>query len=232
MIGGPPEDQPPMPSPLPMPLPESAPDLPPATAASRRAAAAARRIDRALVASTAPPGEVETIAAELERVADTLEGQAGGSRYDDAPAGPVQVEGPVLERHPFLGHANPVAPPLALSLDGEGVAGTVTFDARHEGVRGCAHGGWVAAMFDQVVGIAAARAAGRAAMTGTLSVRYRAPTPVGVPLRFEARGEVTGERTMRATATAHAGDVLTAEAEAILVIPRDDGLRSRLPSVG
>ena len=50
------------------------------------------------------------------------------------------------------------------------------------------HGGYVAAAFDEVLGFANSLS-GTPGMTGTLTVRYRRPTPLHTELRFEGRYE-------------------------------------------
>ena len=54
-------------------------------------------------------------------------------------------------------------------------------------------------------------------MTGTLTVRYRKPTPLRRELRFEARVTHSEGRKNFAEAQLYAGDQLCAEAEAIFV---------------
>jgi acyl-coenzyme A thioesterase PaaI-like protein len=142
------------------------------------------------------------------------------------------MEPRLFERHPFLGWSNPLAPPLVLESIPDGTTGLVTLDGRHEGVPGLVHGGWISALFDQVVGIAGATVGGRPAMTGTLTVRFLHPTPIGTELRFAATARRSGERTVQATATLTAAGRVTAEADATLVRPRPERLeqeRSRRP---
>ena len=54
-------------------------------------------------------------------------------------------------------------------------------------------------------------------MTGTLTIRYRSPTPLHTELRFEASVTRTEGRKTFASGTLHADDTLCAEAEAIFV---------------
>ncbi len=56
-------------------------------------------------------------------------------------------------------------------------APTACFDWAYEGPPTCVHGGVIAEVFDEVLG-AANIVAGVRAMTGTLTVRYRKPTPL------------------------------------------------------
>ena len=55
----------------------------------------------------------------------------------------------------------------------------------YEGPPGHVHGGFVAAAFDEVLGFVQSTT-GQPGMTGTLTIRYRKPTPLDTDLRFEA----------------------------------------------
>jgi hypothetical protein len=71
-------------------------------------------------------------------------------------------------------------PPFAPTALAEG-----TFPIAYQGAPGWVHGGAIAAAFDIVL-TAANIADGPAGPTVDLRVRYRRPTAVGVPVRFEA----------------------------------------------
>lgn len=121
-------------------------------------------------------------------------------------------------RHPLLGSTHPVAPPIDLRVEGDVTVGEVTFDVRFEGNEGWVHGGFVAAGFD-IVAVQAARLSGRSGPTGTLHVRFLAPTPVGVALRYEGRFvRAEGRKLHTQGHLARVDDGRrTAEAEAIVV---------------
>jgi acyl-coenzyme A thioesterase PaaI-like protein len=122
-----------------------------------------------------------------------------------------------MDRTTLIGLANPLAPPIVLSSDGERAFGEVTFTAPFEGAPGLVHGGMVAAAFDQVFGYLG-MVRNLPALTGSLEVRYRRPTPLEVPLRFEARVERVEGKKSFLSARCLAGDELCAEAEALFVI--------------
>ena len=61
----------------------------------------------------------------------------------------------------------------------------MTLGAAYEGGPGLVHGGVLSLMFDHAMGTAVF-VAGHAAMTVSLEVRYRAPTPLETPLRVSA----------------------------------------------
>ena len=87
----------------------------------------------------------------------------------------------------MIGPSNPMAPPLVARADGRGRYATVDYGHRFEGPPGCVQGGFLAAAFD--VSARPLRGALRAmpAVTGTLTVQYRRPTPLHTELRFEGR---------------------------------------------
>jgi acyl-coenzyme A thioesterase PaaI-like protein len=125
-----------------------------------------------------------------------------------------------FDRSPFIGRANPLAPPITLDIVGTGadahVEGHARFGAAYEGPPGNVHGGFVAAAFDEVLGMAQTLS-GNAGMTGTLKIIYRSPTPLYEELRFRAKVEGVERRKTFVTGTCHAGDRLTAEAEGIFI---------------
>jgi uncharacterized protein (TIGR00369 family) len=101
---------------------------------------------------------------------------------------------------PVYGPGSPVAPAMVVSDSPEGTStGRVTIGKPHEGPPGLVHGGVVATLLDHVLA-RAVRAAGRGGLTGRLTVTYRRPVHLGVPLAAMATmGELDGRRT-----TAHA----------------------------
>ena len=124
---------------------------------------------------------------------------------------------------PIIGLLNPLAPPVRVSVvPGEDggypeIAGTAWFDYPYEGPPTCVHGGVIAETFDEVLG-ASLLAAGNPGMTGTLTVRYRKPTPLRTDLRIEARCQRQEGRKIFAWAGIFHGETLTAEAEGLFIV--------------
>ena len=58
---------------------------------------------------------------------------------------------------------------------------------------------------------------GNPGMTGTLTIRYRKPTPLDTELRFEATVQRIEGRKIFCEGRMYAGDVLTAEAEGLFI---------------
>jgi uncharacterized protein (TIGR00369 family) len=126
---------------------------------------------------------------------------------------------------PVYGPGNPVAPPLVATDSPDGRAtGRATLGKPHEGPPGLVHGGVVATLLDHVLA-RAVRAAGRGGLTATLTVTFRRPVQLGVPLL--ATAELTGQDGRRTTASARLvaeddpGTTL-AEAEGLFVALRPE----------
>jgi acyl-coenzyme A thioesterase PaaI-like protein len=202
----------------------------PRLAAAARAGEAGRWLLNALIASDAPVELLDATTADLHRVTDALAPYARQSRYS-ATAGSAIVrfrDPAIAAHHPLLGDANPIAPPLVAEEHDDGwVTVRGTYDKRAEGMPGLVHGGILAMGFDLALGIAAAYTTARPAMTGTLTLRYRAPTPLHRDVVYRAVSEPRSERTVLARGTLHVGETLCVEAEGIWVATKDH----RIPRV-
>jgi acyl-coenzyme A thioesterase PaaI-like protein len=186
----------------------------------RRVGEAVRALISRIVATEAPESALAALAAELEAVGDRWSQHPVRTTHELAEA---SVGGDVhafLDDSPMLGRANPIAPPLFLDVtdvDGrESVVGTVTFGPQYEGPPGHVHGGYVAAAFDEVLGMAQSLG-GKPGMTGALNVRYLKPTPLRTPLLLAGWVERVEGRKIFCRGTVHVGDRLCAEADAIFV---------------
>ena len=112
---------------------------------------------------------------------------------------------------------------------GDAVVASFTPGALHQGYRGLMSGGLLAAIFDCLHSRLALVRGVVLAVTARIEVDYRAPVPLGRPVRFEARLVARRGRVFdtRAVARLHGG-TLAAESRAIHVeIPP-----SRLPGGG
>ena len=112
---------------------------------------------------------------------------------------------------------------------GDAIVGSFTPGPAHQGYRGLMSGGLLAAIFDCLHYRLALVRGVVLAVTARIEVDYRAPVPLGRPVRFEARLVARRGRVFdtRAVARLHGG-TLAAESRAIHVeIPP-----SRLPGGG
>ncbi len=125
------------------------------------------------------------------------------------------------EKSLFRGTTQPLAVPMVADVevvDGERrIVGRVNVDPMYEGPPGAVHGGYVAGLFDDMLGAAQRLSEGMSGVTGKLTVRYRRPTPLGVDLRFEAWLQDERDRSMTARARCVADGEVTAEAEALFI---------------
>jgi acyl-coenzyme A thioesterase PaaI-like protein len=124
-----------------------------------------------------------------------------------------------------IGVRNPVAPPLVLHHDSEGLVWTdFALGAAYEGPAGHVHGGVCALVLDHVLG-ATAHKPGKPAYTGTLTVRYLRGTPLG-PLHAQAWVDrVEGVKTFAVGHLADA-DGITVAAEGVFIHPREPAPQS------
>ncbi len=187
----------------------------------RRLASAMRLVMERLVPSSAPVDELSAAADGLERYAERLKKHPRLRHFqgyaESATAGDV---GAFFDQSPMIGLANPLAPPITLAKTGERSAeGWVTFGSAYEGAPGCVHGGFVSAAFDEVLGFVQSLS-GSPGFTGTLTVRYRNPTPLHTKLHFQCELLRTERRKIFTEGRMLAGDLLCAEAEAIFVSAR------------
>jgi len=117
---------------------------------------------------------------------------------------------------PVLGRLSPLAPPILFRWEDGKAIGEVTYAKPYEGPPGCVHGGVIALAFDQVLSMANLQH-GTAGPTATLQLRYRRPTPLGVPLRYEGWRERAAGRRLHAAGRLLAGEVVTVEAEGTFI---------------
>jgi acyl-coenzyme A thioesterase PaaI-like protein len=205
-----------------MSFPDDHPDT-----ARLRLAEALRPLITMTVSGTPDDAHVLAAAEAVERLGAELAAGAGTERRMRQPP---DTDRPTIEyfpTSPIAGILNPIAPPVRLEVvDGADggpseIRATAWFDYPYEGPPSCVHGGVIAATFDEILG-AANMVSGNPGMTGTLSVRYRKPTPLRTDLRLEARYLGRDGRKIRTWAGMYHEDELTAEAEGLFieVLPR------------
>jgi len=184
--------------------------------AAREVAAKLRRLTELLATCELPE---PTLRHVEEAVAEALE--AASSCQPRSVASDEAVFGrrrSFFEWSPLAGLASPIAPPLRLALEGGKVVALANFSAGYEGPPGCVHGGFIAAAFDEVLGLAQSLS-GQVGLTATLSVKYRRPTPLGRQVRFEGAIEQVDGRKVTAVGTLTYEGQLCAEAKGLFVTP-------------
>ena len=183
----------------------------------RRLAEAMRLVIERLVATRAPQEELAQAAEALEAIAASLDGYPRGHSFEgfaeSANAGDPHA---FFDHSPIIGRANPLAPPLDLAVVDDKVVGRAQFGSAYEGPPGAVHGGYVAAAFDELLGMAQSLG-GKPGMTGTLTIRYRRPHPLHTEIRFEAELVRVEGRKIFTTGRSYADGELRAEAEGIFI---------------
>jgi acyl-coenzyme A thioesterase PaaI-like protein len=200
-------------------------------AARLAAASALRRLNHALVAHHADDHTLDRICALVD---DVLPSLTSGDRRDRAalltehagaifnrspdepPAGVIEDAFNVMADRAVGGRANPTATEIDVRYEHDEAIASLTLGPAFEGAPGRAHGGMVAAVFDDVTGYVL-RLAGTPAFTARLTISYHAPTPLEVPLEFRSRLEAREPRKLHITAECRHNGQLIASADALFV---------------
>lgn len=192
-------------------------------AARFRAADALRHLGHAIVGHRIAPAMLDDIAGTVHGWLPQLESLPPRTRpIDDMKRRSYEeADRDDLDHFPdcvVSGQANPMGIAIRPHRDGDDAVARVTLGAAFEGAPGRAHGGVVAAVFDDVMGMVL-RVIATPAFTGELTIRYLAPTPVGTELEFRARltGQDGRKLFMEATAIDLAASKQLAAAKATFI---------------
>lgn len=209
---------------------------PPDPRAAEELGDATRRVIDVVRRSAASPERMREAAAALETIAQQLEA--------DAYLGPFMQRGlswtgdfsePEVPRDfaaffpysPIVGPRNPLAPPARFEIRDGRILGSVSYSAAYVGPPQSVHGGVIAATLDELLG-STNLIHQLGGMTGTLSVRYRAPTPILQEIALEGWLErVDGRKVFARGEMRHAGRV-TAEAEGVFIRGSMEQLKAAL----
>jgi acyl-coenzyme A thioesterase PaaI-like protein len=201
-----------------------APAAPAASPARLQAAAALRRLGHAIVGHQIDDEAFDRMTATVEALLEQAEASPARQRATPDLRGelfavPPPQGGVVGNRFAdciVTGAANPMGVAAQMQRQGDEAVLHSTLGAAFEGAPGRAHGGVVAALFDEVMGFVLSITC-TPAFTGRLTVTYRAPVPLGVPLEFRARLTRRDGRKLLMAGQARRGETLLAEAEALFV---------------
>jgi len=207
-----------------------------AAAAAESLADSTRELIEQIRCSQAPATELEEARAAIEAVTERLADWAHAGPYAQAALdGGVGLIGQssdpmqIFPYSPLIGRLNPLAPPAEFRHEDGRVIGEVTLGPAYCGPPHHVHGGVVAALMDELLGTVNV-VNGLGAMTGRLTIHYRAATPLGVPLRLEASHTGSEGRKVYAEGRILDGERLLVEAEGLFIRPKDTSLFSLEPA--
>ncbi|MCW2752592.1 MAG: uncharacterized protein JWQ32_3 [Marmoricola sp.] len=174
-----------------------------------------RELVDAAIRTTAGDDEVAAAVATIEALTASLRVNqidgASGVHYNES--GRSWTWG-----NAAIGLRNAVAPPMEVhSAENGDTHADVHLGAAYEGPPGMVHGGVSALLLDHLMGVTASRMS-TVTFTGTLTLRYRNPLPLG---RVVLNGRVAGEegRKVFVTAEIEGDQGVAVEAEGVFIVP-------------
>jgi Thioesterase superfamily len=189
---------------------------------SRLAEAVRRAIDAVMTVEDATAAQMLSAAESIEAATVALAGPAAADAADGLRRkSPHGDHSEYLPRSPIVGESSPLAPPIAWEWAPPRILGRVVFGAAYEGPPTYVHGGIIALAFDEMLGMANI-ASGHPGMTGTLTVRYRRPTPLYREVSFEAWVVRVEGRRIATRGTLTCDEVLCAECDGVFIQPRPE----------
>ncbi len=129
------------------------------------------------------------------------------------------------EHNAVGGFSNPLSPGINIWVEGAKAFGTTECGYAYEGPPGHIHGGYVAAILDQFLGMAQV-AGGNPGMTGKLEIRYLKPTPLNTKLKLEAEVSRIDDRKTLVNGQIFANNNITARAEGLFIRPTHFNLQN------
>lgn len=181
----------------------------------RSMADAVRRLVEIVVTNTADAPATAEAAQRLHALADDLEVTVPAeppSRYGGGGAHPHDH----FQFDSVLGLYNPLALPVEVSWEPPLALGRACFPTAYEGPPGLVHGAVIAGVFDQVCNVANVENS-VAGPTATLSITYRRPTFIDVPLVVEAWVDAIDGRKITTKGRLIQDGELTCEAEGLFI---------------
>jgi acyl-coenzyme A thioesterase PaaI-like protein len=180
---------------------------------------ATRRLALAQLQSRVDLSTIEKLTAQLDEITDQLNStiKPGSFGTEIGPGRSIRNHG-----NSVVGLRNPFAAligPNKIVWNERGASVSFHLNALYEGPPGLVHGGVSALLLDQLLGESAA-AGGSPGMTGTYTLRYRRPTPLG---DLSMEGWVESSDGVKTFAKGHIKDAegnITVEAEGVFIAPK------------
>jgi hypothetical protein len=168
------------------------------------------RLGGSLEALTDTADQVENLLAALDPVTQTRAMESYRFAFDrDRP-------NDVLPFNPATGEFNPLAPPLAMSVEGKKLVIHCEFPNCYESAPDTVQGGMVTALYDQLLAYAV-MLEGLTGPTLSIRVKFLKPTPINEPLRFEACVDSIEGKKYSVQGCCYRGEEKITEAEALVL---------------
>jgi len=187
-----------------------------------------RRISHELMRGDHPASELGEMAERLRNEADGLTGADDRvrdlTRFAEPGIMPTPDDGEEFFNspdRPVSGLGHPWSIPLRVFRKGDRAVSDVVLGRGFEGAPHMAHGGFVAAIFDDLLGFLLMME-GVMAFTASLTVNFHRGTPIGAPLHFEAWTDRTdGRKLFLAGECRDANGELLTSSEGLFIDARD-----------
>ncbi len=191
-----------------------------------RVATLLRELGHDYVARDMSDDELDLLAGEVRGLLDRV--AQAPLRQRSVPRGAVDefqmtvpVEGQAQKHQLFAdsvvsGGANPMGLGALLWREGDTAVMEVTLGKAFEGAPGRSHGGIVAALIDETMGLVMGMQ-GALAFTAQLDITFRAPTPINEPIIARAWLEERKGRKLTIKASVQSGELVVAEARALFI---------------
>jgi hypothetical protein len=165
-------------------------------------------------------GSLESLKSAADRVEALLDSldEVTESRALVTYKFPFDLDAPndILRFNPATGRYNPVAPKLEMDVEGEKLVIRCEFPNCYESAPETVQGGVVSAVYDQLLAYTC-MVGGFTGPTLWIKVSYLEPTPINVPLRFEAVVDEIHGKKFSVKGVCFQGDERITEAEGMIL---------------
>jgi len=175
--------------------------------------------------------DVDWAVAQLDSILERLEPHSRASGLNLGRPGDPERGRPFYVSGVLVGPHHPMSMPVEIETIDAVTRGRLVLDIAWEGPPDHVHGGYVAHLFDCVMGQHNLNV-GIPGMTGTLTVRYRRPTPLHTELHFEVRTDQQDGRKITTEAKLFANGVLVAEAQGVFIVPTNFAANLKKSPIG
>jgi acyl-coenzyme A thioesterase PaaI-like protein len=168
------------------------------------------RLGGSIDSLTAAADRVEALLASLDEVTESRALVTYKFPFD------LAAPNDILRFNPATGRYNPVAPELQMEVLGEKLVIRCEFANCYESAPETVQGGMVAAIYDQLLAYVI-MVRGFTGPTLWIKVSYQKPTPINVPLRFEAEVDKVDGKKYSVKGVCYNGDQIITEAEGMIL---------------